>query len=47
MQGVSPSVGVYLDTYRNGNNSDPNDDHISINSNGNLTHTNSNNGRPQ
>ena len=43
MQGVSPSVGVYLDTYRNGNNSDPNDDHISINLNGNLTHTSSNN----
>ena len=43
MEGVSPSVGVYLDTYRNGNNGDPNADHISINLNGNLTHTNSNN----
>jgi gliding motility-associated-like protein len=37
-EGISPSVGILLDTWQNINNNDPAEDHISINRNGNLTH---------
>lgn len=37
-QGVSPSIGIALDTWFNGNLSDPSYDHISIQSNGNAHH---------
>ncbi|MBS1654896.1 MAG: gliding motility-associated C-terminal domain-containing protein [Bacteroidetes bacterium] len=37
-QGISPSVGVTLDTWQNTENNDPAYDHISIQTNGNLTH---------
>ncbi|MET0634904.1 MAG: PKD domain-containing protein [Chitinophagaceae bacterium] len=37
-EGVVPSVGVTLDTWQNDNNRDPSYDHISIQTNGDLTH---------
>lgn len=37
-EGVSPSVGVTLDTWQNLNNNDPDFDHIAIQTNGILTH---------
>ncbi|RYY62206.1 MAG: PKD domain-containing protein [Chitinophagaceae bacterium] len=37
-EGVVPSVGITLDTWQNENNNDPWFDHISIQTNGNLTH---------
>lgn len=37
-QGVSPSVGFFVDTYTNGGNFDPVADHFSINANGVITH---------
>jgi len=37
-QGVSPSVGFYIDTYQNGASFDPVADHFSINSNGVIEH---------
>ena len=47
MQGVSPSLGVYFDTYQNivapDNHNDPASDHISINRNGDLNHSSANN----
>ena len=47
MQGVSPSLGVYIDTYQNivapDNHNDPASDHISINRNGDLNHSTANN----
>ena len=43
MQGVSPSLGVYIDTYQNTDVNDPADDHISININGNLDHNSNSN----
>ncbi len=36
--GISPSIGIALDTYRNDNLHDPDFDHISIQSNGNSDH---------
>lgn len=39
-EGVTPSVGVVLDTYQNSNNNDPAYDHISIQKNGVITHGN-------
>lgn len=36
--GINPSFGVIMDTYNNGDNGDPNADHISIHRNGNVTH---------
>jgi gliding motility-associated-like protein len=36
--GISPSLGVLIDTWMNDNNQDPNYDHISIHQNGNLNH---------
>ena len=38
LQGVAPSVGVYIDTYTNGANFDPFADHISVQTNGDVTH---------
>ena len=38
-QGVSPSVGVVLDTWQNTNNNDPSYDHITIHTNGSIDHT--------
>ena len=40
MGGISPSLGVYIDTYQNTSDGDPAYDHISINSNGNVNHNN-------
>jgi len=37
--GVSPSIGIALDTYQNSNQNDPFFDHISIQSNGNVNHS--------
>ena len=41
--GVTPSMGVFIDTWQNTNHSDPFNDHISINLNGDVIHTSSNN----
>jgi gliding motility-associated-like protein len=38
LQGVAPSFGVFIDTYQNLPDNDPWDDHLSINSNGNVSH---------
>jgi gliding motility-associated-like protein len=38
--GVTPSIGIALDTYQNSNLNDPVFDHISIQSNGDLNHAN-------
>src|SRR5688500_4295854 len=38
-QGVSPSIGIALDTWTNSNLSDPVYDHISIQANGNANHS--------
>lgn len=45
LAGVSPSLGVYLDTYYNSTDIDPinQNDHISINVNGDVNHSSSNN----
>jgi gliding motility-associated-like protein len=37
-EGISPSVGISLDTWQNFNRNDPAYDHISIQLNGNITH---------
>ncbi|HEX7904587.1 MAG TPA: PKD domain-containing protein [Chitinophagaceae bacterium] len=37
-EGITPSVGVVLDTWQNSFHNDPAEDHISINANGNLVH---------
>ena len=39
-EGVSPSIGIALDTYQNTNQNDPWFDHISIQANGNVNHNN-------
>ena len=41
--GVSPSLGVYLDTYQNTAHGDIFNDHISINLDGDVIHSSSNN----
>ncbi|MFL2585105.1 MAG: lectin-like domain-containing protein [Parvicellaceae bacterium] len=41
--GVTPSLGVFIDTWQNTNHSDPFNDHISMNLNGDVIHTSSNN----
>lgn len=41
--GITPSVGVVLDTYQNGANGDPAYDHLSININGDVSHLTPNN----
>jgi gliding motility-associated-like protein len=42
-QGISPSVGILLDTYQNTGENDPAFDHISINRNGDIQHNSGNN----
>jgi gliding motility-associated-like protein len=41
--GVSPSIGITIDTWQNTNNNDPAFDHISIQRNGDLNHNSLNN----
>ena len=41
--GITPAVGVTVDTYQNGNNNDPTYDHIAIQLNGDLNHGSVNN----
>ncbi len=41
--GVSPSIGVFIDTWQNPAHNDPLNDHISINMNGDQTHNSPNN----
>lgn len=41
--GISPSVGVYIDTYQNNAHGDPFNDHISVNLNGDFNHNSTNN----
>lgn len=40
---ISPAIGITLDTYQNGGDSDPSYDHIAIQRNGDLNHASSNN----
>ncbi|RYD82967.1 MAG: PKD domain-containing protein [Sphingobacteriales bacterium] len=42
-QGITPSIGVTLDTYQNGGDGDPVSDHIAIQRNGDLIHSSVNN----
>ncbi len=42
-QGITPSVGVTIDTYQNGTDNDPTFDHIAIQLNGNINHSSINN----
>lgn len=37
-EGISPSIGIALDTWQNTNNNDPAFDHVSIQANGVITH---------
>ncbi len=41
--GVSPSLGVFIDTYQNSTVGDPTYDHISLNQNGDINHLTANN----
>lgn len=41
--GITPAVGVTIDTWQNGNDNDPAFDHIAIQLNGNLNHNVANN----
>ena len=41
--GVSPSIGVAIDTWQNGNHNDPPFDHLSIHRNGDISHSSVNN----
>ncbi len=42
-QGITPSLGVTIDTYQNGPDNDPAYDHIAIQVNGDLNHNSANN----
>lgn len=42
-QGISPSIGITIDTWQNLNVNDPSFDHIAIHRNGDIDHTSSNN----
>lgn len=42
-QGISPAVGVTLDTYQNAGDNDPAYDHIAVQLNGDLSHNTANN----
>lgn len=42
-EGISPSLGILIDTWQNGDDNDPDYDHISIQMNGDLDHASSNN----
>ena len=41
--GIVPSLGITMDTYQNGNQSDPSFDHIALQSNGDVNHNSTNN----
>lgn len=41
--GVTPSIGIPIDTWQNGNQNDPSYDHISINRDGDVNHGSANN----
>lgn len=41
--GVTPSIGIPIDTWQNGNQNDPAYDHISINRDGDVNHSTANN----
>lgn len=41
-EGITPSLGVVMDTYTNGNTNDPFNDHISMHKNGDVVHGNAN-----
>lgn len=43
LSGITPSLGVYIDTYQNGADGDPFDDHISLNQDGDVNHNTANN----
>jgi gliding motility-associated-like protein len=43
MMGITPSLGVFIDTYENYWDTDPTYDHISLNANGDVDHTTANN----
>ncbi len=43
IEGVNPSIAVAIDTWQNGNQNDPGDDHIAIHRNGDLNHNSVNN----
>jgi gliding motility-associated-like protein len=40
--GISPSLGVVMDTYQNGSDGDPTFDHMSLHKNGDVTHASNN-----
>ena len=40
-QGVTPSLGTFIDTYQNGSANDPWQDHVSLNANGMIDHNGS------
>ncbi len=42
-QNISPSVGVLIDTWQNADDGDPDYDHVSIQVNGDISHTSANN----
>ncbi len=42
-EGITPAVGVIIDTYENGGNNDPAFDHIAVQLNGNISHNTVNN----
>lgn len=42
-QNIRPSLGVLIDTWQNSNDGDPSYDHVSINMNGDISHTSANN----
>ncbi|MFN8242841.1 MAG: PKD domain-containing protein [Ferruginibacter sp.] len=42
-ENITPAAGITIDTYQNGNNSDPVYDHIAIQLNGDISHTTPNN----
>ncbi len=41
--GITPSIGITIDTWQNTNDNDPAIDHIAIHRNGDINHTSSNN----
>lgn len=42
-EGITPAVGITIDTYQNGNSNDPAFDHIAIQLNGDIDHSSPNN----
>ncbi|RYY31239.1 MAG: PKD domain-containing protein [Chitinophagaceae bacterium] len=43
IEGIKPSIAVAIDTWQNGNQNDPAEDHIAIHKNGDLNHNGPNN----